>query len=565
MGWEGSRFTGVRPAVFSRYLAGLCMLDATTKKLIQLLKPDYPVAMRCAAAKVLGEVGARDAELSSVLCEAISDSEPQFRSQVLETVGLLHIERALPQLLERVSQGGPESEVAAQAAARLGVKGTRALQELMGQVAPGLRRRIASALPAGNAATAKIAALDMLLDPDAGVVDAAARSLLGEIPSLSKTQRHGLAEHILEVLRPKKGAVLSTASEAALIRVLAALADPQGEATLWARITPSYPPELRASALQALGTLPLPSSKEKRKLLFACAADTDFRVAAPALMILKALAANDSTMDDWLTLLEAPDVAARRFAMEKLAGKDTAEFAEALIGQLHQPDQALRAEATTLLGRMKQGRERLARALLQAESAEEAWTLARALAPVIRDCPSALRSKLFAQMCAFQEAGDRRAESLLYLLREWDSRALRDQLEERALSLRKKKAYDKALVYLRLLTRDPACAEETRFELAACGLKTSEQDLAIESRTANPALQQFARLIHSHDVDPLQRVKQARWLGAEDLFYLGFHFVEGDKQERAFGAQALELAIKRSPRSKLAKDAKSKLRSAGLA
>src|SRR5581483_635215 len=250
--------------------------------------------------------------------------------------------------------------------------------------------------------------------------------------------------------------------------------------------------------------------------------------------------------------------------MEKLAGQDTAEFADALLQQLRQPDQSLRAEAISLLGKMKQGRERLAKALLQAESSEEIWTLARALAPVVGDCPSGLRSKVFSQMCTFLEAGDRRAEAMLYLLREWDARALRDQLEERALSLRKKKAYEKALGYLRLLTRDPACGEDTRFELAACGLKTSEQDLALESRSANPALQQFARLVHSHDVDPADRLKQSRWLGAADLFYLGFHFAEGDKQERQFGAQALQLAIKRSPRSKLAKDAKSKLRSAGL-
>jgi hypothetical protein len=115
------------------------------------------------------------------------------------------------------------------------------------------------------------------------------------------------------------------------------------------------------------------------------------------------------------------------------------------------------------------------------------------------------------------------------------------------------------------LTRDPACGEALRFEMAACGLKASEHDLAVESRTADPSLQQFARLVRSHDVDPADRLKQAKWLGPEDLFYVGFHFAEGDRQEREFGAQALRLAIQRSPRSKLAKDAKSKLRSTGLA
>jgi hypothetical protein len=216
------------------------------------------------------------------------------------------------------------------------------------------------------------------------------------------------------------------------------------------------------------------------------------------------------------------------------------------------------------LAQTQHGREALATALLTAQSADEAWTFARAQGPFVRDYPAGLRAKLFSQACTYLEAGDRRADALLFLLRDADSAALREQLEARASALRKKKAYATALIYLRLLTRDPASGEALRFEMAACALKVSETTLAIESRTADPSLQQFARLVHSHDVDPAERLKKAKWLAPEELFYVGFHFTEGDRQEREFGAQALRLAIQRGPRSKLAKDAKSKLRSAGL-
>ena len=63
---------------------------------------------------------------------------------------------------------------------------------------------------------------------------------------------------------------------------------------------------------------------------------------------------------------------------------------------------------------------------------------------------------------------------------------------------------------------------------------------------------------------PVTSYSQPAHSEPEDLFYLGFHFVEGDRSEREFGAQALRLLLKRSPRSKIAKDARSKLRSAGL-
>src|SRR5690242_1105365 len=117
------------------------MADATLKKVLRLLRPDHPPEVRSAAARVLGAVAAKDAEVTAALCEALGDPEPAVRLPVMAAVGQLRLESALPRLLERVKEGGPEADAAAQAAARLGTKGPRALQEMMPRVAPGLRRR----------------------------------------------------------------------------------------------------------------------------------------------------------------------------------------------------------------------------------------------------------------------------------------------------------------------------------------------------------------------------------------------------------------------------------------
>jgi HEAT repeat protein len=540
------------------------MADATGKKLLRLLRPDSPSDLRAAAARVLGSVAGRDAETVQALRAAVDDPDQGVRLQAFAAIGELRIEQALPQILTRIREGGPEAEAAAQAGARLGAKGTRALQALMGQVAPGLRRRIASALGLAGTASSGTAAVDVLLDSDPGVVDAAVRSLLSEVPTLSEAQRRALADRALELVKPHKGQQLSGASEAALVRLLAGLGDPRGEAILWERIAPSRSPDIRIAALQALGALTPPKGKDRLQLLFTCAADPDFRVAAPALMILKSIPVTERNTEDWLPLLQAPDVAVRRFAIDQLAGRDTSRVAAALVRQLGHPDHGLRQQVQARLGQMKLGREALADALLDADSAEAAWSLARVQAPFVRGYDKQVRSRFFARMNEYLEAGDRRADALLFLLREADPASLRDQLEARALALRKKKDYESALLYLRLLARDPACGEETRFELAACALKASVHDLASEARAADPALQQLARLVHSHETDPAVRLKGAKWLGPDDLYYAGFHFIEGDRPEREFGAQALRLALQRSPRSKVGKDAKRKLRSAGL-
>ncbi len=129
---------------------------------------------------------------------------------------------------------------------------------------------------------------------------------------------------------------------------------------------------------------------------------------------------------------------------------------------------------------------------------------------------------------------------------------------------RKKKAYEQALLYLRLLTRDPACAFATRLELAGCGLKVSPQDLAAQAREDDPALNAFAGLLQHHADELFPALETMKWLDPEDLYYLGFHFVEQDGAGRKFGGQVLGLLVKRAGRTKLAQSARSKLRSAGL-
>jgi hypothetical protein len=281
-------------------------------------------------------------------------------------------------------------------------------------------------------------------------------------------------------------------------------------------------------------------------------------------MLLKNATVSDKMLKEWLPLLDAPDPAARHFAMEKFGDRDRPEVAEALVRQLRHADQVLRTAALERLGKLESGRTALARALLDASNPDEAWSLARAQMPFARNYTSALRTKIINQACTFLEKSDRRADALLALLREADSRGLRDQLEERALALRKKKKYAEALIYLRLLTRDPACGEAVRFEHAGTALKVSSKDPAAESRANDPALHQFAGLVHRHETEPIALVEKAKWLDNDDLFYLGFHFAEGKGPEKEFGASVLSLLIKRAGKAKIAKDAKSKLRSQGL-
>jgi HEAT repeat protein len=535
----------------------------TIKKILRLLRPDQVLETRCAAALVLGEVATKDAELAQALCDALQDSEGRLRLQVIKSVGKLRIEAALPHLLERIKEGGEGAEQSAQAAAKLGAKGTRALQELMPKVAPGLRRYIASALAAAGTPSSDTATVAVLLDRDPGVVEAAGRSLLAQLHTLTPAHRKTLAGQLLELIEDKNDP-LSPSSASVVLRVLAALDDPRAEGGLWERIVSPHPLEVRVAALQALGKWAASPSKEQLKRLILCATDSDFRLAAPALVLLKNVPVGERMLPEWLTLLQASDVAVRKLALEKIGDRDTAEVADALLQQLAHPERSLRDGALARLSRLNQGQKALTTALLEADSPDRAWALARAQAAFARKNSPEWRDKVFSQTCEYLEANDRRADALLFLLREAEPAELRQRLEDRAIHCRKKKDYEKALLYLRLLVRDPSSGFPIRLELACCGLKVSSHDLAPEARSSDPCLQQFATLCQGYEMELSAQLESIKWLEPEDLYYLGFHFAEQVGHQKQLGGKVLRLLLKRSPRTKLAQAAKSKLRGAGL-
>jgi hypothetical protein len=399
-----------------------------------------------------------------------------------------------------------------------------------------------------------------LLDDDPKVIDATARSLAMEVPAYTSQQRHALAKFLIESLGVKK---IPPKSEAAMLRVLSALHEAKADDIFWARIAPPYAADVRAAALHALGNAE-PTGDKRVQALLACAGEKDFQVVAGALMLLKKVPIAAKNSKQWLKLFDAPDVATRRFAVEKLRGIQTADVARAFFEQLRHPDRNLREDAGNTLLTHAVGRTVLLDGLLDAEDADRAWYLARGIQPAAKEYASAQRAKLFAKATKYHDADDRRAAPLLFLLREMDHAWLRDQLVAKAEGLRKKKKYADALGYFRLLAQDPGCSEEVRFELAATGLKESAHSLQPEDRNNDPPLHQFARLLQNASFDLIGHVTKAKWLDAEDLFYVGFHFAEQTHRAQEFGKAVLELVVKRSPKSEVGKQAKRKLKSQAL-
>lgn len=538
-------------------------MDITAKKWLHLLEESQPAQVRRSTLIVLGELGLKDRAVADRLLELLDDGVAEVRLQAIVAAGKLRLEGSLPVLLARLEKGGPEGETAAMAAARLGSKGVKALQDRLHQVVPGLRRYIAAALAAAGSSRSESAGLDALEESDPGVVDAAVRSFMERLPTLTPPQKKSLGDQVLERLK-KKANGRNPVADAALVRLLAGLDDPRAEEILWERIGPAHPLPVRQAALQALGKWPGKPKKADSIHLLGCACERDFGIAAPALMLLKRMDVDRKGSKDWLVLLDAPDAAARRLGIEKLGDLDAGDVANALLKQLDHPDGGLRQAALDKLQNTKTGRRKLVDEMLQATQPERAWQLVRAMTQKVGPA-FGWNDEVFAAACTHLEKDDHRAEPLLHLLRQGDPGRLRAGLEEKAQSWRKKKKYREALAYLRLLARDPAQGFPLRFELACCGVKLADKDVAPEARHGSLCLEQFEHLARNFADELAQAARKTKWLDQDDLFYVGFHLADRDGPLRKVGGQILEEAARRSPRTKLAQAAKAKLKKEGLA
>jgi HEAT repeat protein len=538
------------------------MADNTLSRLLDIVATSTAFEMRLAALKVLGEIAtAKERKVVNTLLTTLEDSDQDIRIAAIEALGRIQAEEALKPLEDLVRQGGAELEPAVHAASLLGARGARQMGKIMHEVSPGLRSRIAAVLAKSNTGGALVVTAQGLLDEDAKVIEATARSLAMEVPAYTSPQRNALAKFLIESLHAKK---IAPKSEAALLRVLSALHDAKADEIFWSRIVPPYAADVRAAALQALGNANGAPTEKRLQALLTCAREKEFQIVAGALMILKKVPVNAKNSKHWIKLLEAPDVATRRFAVEKLHGVESAEVAAALMIQMRHPDRNLREAALKSLLSFAGGRAAILDELLTTDDIERAWFLAKALVPSAQQLSAVQRTKAFTQAAKHHDKDDRRAAPLLFFLRTMDHAWTRDQIEAKAVELRKKKKYLQAISYYRLLAQDPACGEATRFELAATGLKESARDLSADNRSNDPPLHQFARLLQDPAFDLIGHVTRAKWLDAEDLFYLGFHFAEQSHRAKDFGKHVLEMVIKRSPKSDLAKQAKRKLKSAGL-
>jgi hypothetical protein len=259
-------------------------------------------------------------------------------------------------------------------------------------------------------------------------------------------------------------------------------------------------------------------------------------------------------------LLESPHVAVQKFALRKMGEFGSPAVVRTLLRQLGDSDYARRDTAAHSLRKIPAARAALSKEFLACDDPSKAWTIAEILSAHKGHWRRDTLDEAWQRLRLAVEAGDRIQTAFLHFLKSASLDYVYTQLASCGAQLKKARRYKEATRFLTLLKEFPDFKSEDKFILAVTQLKQHTHDVAVTARRHDPALELLVKLHHSSAFSLLDALKKEKDLTPDDLIYLGFCFAEGSAEERPLGEGILRFLAHRSPRTKIGKSAKNKLR-----
>jgi HEAT repeat protein len=530
-------------------------------KIVGLLG-DEAIEKQIAAAIVLGELRAKGPEVTEALAKRLDSGIPLLQHHVLEALARIGAKKALPKIFPLLASREEDvRKSAARAIASIGEEVVPTIRARMADASPEEHRALDNVLALLGGKDAFTALLAGLAGSDGEAAKSAAIAMRQRIKEADGNRRRSYlaeTEKFLEKQTKSKDNK-SEAAMAAAIKILGYLEDEKAMATLlaYARDAKS-PPSVRQEALIAL-RFTLGGKKDAPKVvdvLLECAGSPDRTLAHTALHTLGSLnlPSSAAVTKHLEQLVMHPDLERARFVIDQLGRQGGGDAAKVLVKLLSSVDRR-RAElaAQTLTGN-EEAVPLLAKALLETEDADRGWMIRNVLRPSAKKMSPAVRKELLEQ--AIERIGDssRGWEAMLDVVRDADPDAVAKALRELGSKLRKK-GDDKAATVLRLLCKTDRATDDDRYLLASLELAKSAKDTRPGARATDEALRQLSTLL-TRGYDLAGALRKDRAVGPEEMYYLGFHFVEG---RHPLGRELLSEVVKKAGRAKVGKMAKNKL------
>ncbi len=531
------------------------------KKVVALLE-DPAMERRIAAAIVLGAIEAKGVEVVEGLAKLLDSPVPSQQRHALDALARIGARKLVPKIFPLLAS--KDHDVRRAAAAAIASVGDDAV--------PMIRERMKS-----SEADEK-RALDAIL-AEVGGKDAFTALLQGVALRRRRGQSQDSGALAVGRKRGEKGPTrpsgASTSTEierfldkkprpsanavAAAVKILGYLEDEKTLPLLLSYATSKKEPSaIRQEALIAMRFALSHSKGGAGKLVGAlldAAADDDRALSQIALHTLGSLELSAEHAKKLEALIQHREIDRARFVLEQLGRQKGGDAAKTLVRVLATGDKVRAEIAATALAGNEGAAAMLTKALLDAADADRAWMIRNVLRPSAKKIAPASRKELIAVAIERLGEGERNWEALLDVARDADPDGVATALRALAAKLKKQDHRDKALAVLTILCRSDRATDDDRYARVALELGKSVRDTRPASRAGDESLRTITALL-ARGFDVAKALRTDKTLGLDELYYVGFHFVEDG---HPLGEEMLTLVAERGGRAKIGKMAKNKL------
>lgn len=536
-------------------------MEKTLSKICGLLG-EKDAELQCAAARVLGAVGATEREVLEALLGALATDNQAVRVYVLDAVAKIGKPQAVPALLPLLNAPDAVRRKALAALAACGPEAAPRIAAGWKDADKDRKLGIIDALGAIGTKEAIEQLYECLLDQDLDLVKHACFTIKARIDQMPTKERGAVVSRTLKFLKsgPVKKETQPTVSG---IKLLGATRSADAKATLIEYLDPERPSIVRIHALEALAWLDLGESADGKLAdkLLPLIEEQNPGVVSNAVNVLSRLALPAGIAPKLVKLVGHRDQGVRVFALRALGKVGTSAAADAILPCLGDGDFRVREAA----GQALRGNAEFAGALADALDKTSDRELARMLGGLLREHGKAI-SDAAAHRFARRAiegigAGEEKSAAYVELLRAVRPELLREALLAEGRKRKTKDELEEAERYFSVLERDGLFTAETRYELAVVRLARRPKTTGAPETDATGPVALLSAVLRSGEFPLLKEIKGEKGLDAAAFLYLGFQFAERvGPQDRDFAAEMLKHVLKKFSRAPEAKIAKSKMK-----
>jgi len=540
-------------------------MNAIIKKITRLIDSEED-EIKCAAIRVLGELGVKERAVLKLLGEKLSAESEAVKLAILDSFIRNPQTAVLSYLLPLLKLEGSVRRKAIHAIGAIGPKAVSILEKEFKTTTLQEKKLFIDILSTIRSKATIDFLVGSLVGGDIEILKYICFALRNQLEKMAKPEKLYLLESVnrfLALEAVKKNDEMTTSG----IILLGYIAEPQAKKTLLKFFDKKRSFYIRKNALFALSRVNLTGTghDDVAAAVFPLLDDADFpNVVRNVLNILEKIQVPKRFTAQFPKLLETTrHPAVKRFLLTRLAQAGNAQTIKLLISHLDSNDPMVRDAAAESLGKLPKAVPDLIKKIESTRESEKGEKIAL----VLRNHKELFKAercrKIYLKLDRALIKQDPQVRIYALLLKQVNPDFFYLETLKRAKQLKRAKKFEAAKRYLELLATGLFYTDEVRYEMASVLLKLSGKDLNLQARNEDPALNLFSVLARINLSHLLKQVKTDRLLDCNDLYYAGFHFSERLFEQKAFGVDVLKLLIKKFPRSKVKTAAKKKLELVG--